>query len=57
MPRIAEFDGVIILMYYDDHQPPHFHVRYGSDQALIHIDPTTLAAGKLLRRVEQRVIA
>jgi hypothetical protein len=56
MPRIAEFDGIIILMYYDDHQPPHFHARYGTDQALIHINPATIAAGKLPRRVEQQVI-
>lgn len=56
MPRIAEFDGIIILMYYDDHHPPHFHARYGGDQALIHIDPTLIAAGQLPCRVAHQVI-
>ncbi|WP_129676191.1 DUF4160 domain-containing protein [Candidatus Chloroploca sp. Khr17] len=57
MPRIAEFDGVIILLYYDDHHPPHVHVRYGSHQALMQIDPASIAAGALPRRVEQQVLA
>lgn len=38
MPRISEFDGVVIVMYYDNHQPPHFHARYGGYQALVHIN-------------------
>lgn len=25
-------------MYYDDHNPPHFHVEYAGDEALISID-------------------
>ena len=29
MPTIAHFYGVIIQMYYDQHEPPHFHARYG----------------------------
>jgi len=28
MPAISRFLGVIISMYYDDHSPPHFHVKY-----------------------------
>jgi len=23
------FFGIVVAMYYDDHPPPHFHVRYG----------------------------
>jgi hypothetical protein len=29
MPELARFFGIIITMYYHDHAPPHFHVRYG----------------------------
>ena len=29
MPTIAYFYGIMIQMFYDDHQPPHFHARYG----------------------------
>ena len=28
MPEISLFYGIRITMYYDDHNPPHFHVEY-----------------------------
>ncbi len=32
MPQISRFLGIVIAMYHDDHQPPHFHARYaGAD--------------------------
>jgi hypothetical protein len=37
MPEISRFYGIIIAMFYSEHNPPHFHVRYGSDKALIEI--------------------
>lgn len=27
MPRIAQFGGMAIYVYFDDHDPPHFHIR------------------------------
>lgn len=56
MPRISAFDGIIILMFYADHQPPHFHVRYGEHQALVHISPAQIGQGSLPARVERRVL-
>jgi hypothetical protein len=38
---------MVIVMYHNDHTPPHFHVRYGSDRALIAIDTLSLLAGGL----------
>jgi hypothetical protein len=29
MPRISEFYGILVYMYYRDHAPPHFHAIYG----------------------------
>jgi len=29
MPQISTFYGLIILMNFKDHAPPHFHVWYG----------------------------
>lgn len=29
MPELCRFLGIIIAMFGDDHNPPHFHVRYG----------------------------
>lgn len=37
MPEISRFFGVVVWMNYDDHAPPHFHVRYGGRNASIAI--------------------
>jgi len=34
-------------MFYEDHNPPHFHARYGSDQTVIKIDDFTVLEGFL----------
>ncbi|GMQ79466.1 MAG: DUF4160 domain-containing protein [Anaerolineae bacterium] len=51
MPEISRFFGIIILMYYRDHPPPHFHVRYGEQKAIISIETLTLFRGSLSPRV------
>lgn len=28
MPEISLFYGIRVKMYYDDHNPPHFHAEY-----------------------------
>ena len=56
MPEISRFFGVLISMYYHDHSPPHFHVRYGSQKALISIDRLTILEGRLSPRVLGLVI-
>jgi hypothetical protein len=47
MPEISRFFGIIVAMYYDDHAPPHFHVRYGKHRAIVEIDRVALLAGRL----------
>jgi len=37
-------------MYYADHNPPHFHVRYGSQRALVALDTLAILRGNLSRR-------
>jgi hypothetical protein len=51
MPEISRFLGIVITMYFNDHDPPHFHVRYGEHRATIAIDPLELRAGRLPPRV------
>ena len=34
MPIISQFFGIIIRMYYDEHNPPHMHVEYQGNKAL-----------------------
>jgi len=37
-------------MFYNDHAPPHFHVRYGGERALIGIESLILLEGRLSPR-------
>lgn len=34
MPEISRFFGIIIRMYYDEHNPPHLHAEYQSKKAM-----------------------
>jgi phosphomannomutase len=34
-------------MYYDEHNPPHFHARYGADSAAIEIATLRMREGSL----------
>lgn len=45
MPEISRFFGIVISMNYNDHEPPHFHVRYGEQRAIIGIAPLALLRG------------
>lgn len=38
MPTISMFYGILIRMYYDDHNPPHIHAIYGNDTACFKFD-------------------
>ena len=47
MPEICRFYGIVIGMFYDEHDPPHFHVRYGDYQAVVRISDLAVAHGRL----------
>lgn len=51
MPEISRFFGIIIYMYYREHNPPHFHAVYAEHEALISIDSLTIISGSLPPRV------
>jgi hypothetical protein len=34
MPEICRFFGIIIRMFYDEHNPPHFHAEYSGNKAV-----------------------
>jgi hypothetical protein len=50
VPRISEFYGIVIAMYFREHPPPHFHARCGEYQAGIEISSGDLLWGSLPRR-------
>ena len=47
MPRISEFLGIVIYMYFSEHNPPHFHAIYAQFEAEILIENGELLKGKL----------
>ena len=61
MPTVAWFYGIAIAMYYNDHNPPHFHAQYGHSRAVIGIDGGAIIAGSLpptaMRLVAQWALA
>jgi hypothetical protein len=50
MPQISCFFGIIISMYFEDHNPPHFHAQYGDDECLISIIDLVIIQGKIPSR-------
>ena len=50
MPEICRFYGIIIAMFFDDHNPPHFHARYGKDNVAIEISSLRVLEGQISPR-------
>lgn len=42
MPTISMFFGILIRMYYDEHNPPHFHATYQGHQSTFDMDGNIL---------------
>ncbi len=55
MPRISEFYGIAIFMYFRDHAPPHFHAIYGRLDVEVEIATGDILKGKLPARAERLV--
>ena len=51
MPELSRFLGMVISIYFDDHNPPHFHVLYNEYEVLIAINDLTVLKGSLPSRV------
>ena len=38
VPEISRFFGIVIAMYHREHEPAHFHARYGGQKGTVRID-------------------
>ena len=56
MPEISRFYGIVIYVFYREHQPPHFHAAYGEYEGLIAIDTLAVLFGHLPPRALGLVI-
>jgi len=45
MPEISRFFGIVISIFYDDHNPPHFHAKYGEFKTKIDIQDLRVLEG------------
>lgn len=57
MPEISLFAGIRITMYYDDHNPPHFHAEYAGHKDLVDIQNGYVIGGVLPNRQLKYVLA
>ena len=55
MPEICRFFGVIIRMFYDDHNPPHFHADYQGAQAIFDLKGNIIK-GSLKSRTATKLV-
>jgi len=56
MPEISRFLGIVIYMYFNEHNPPHFHAEYNEYKASISIKTLGLMEGKLPPKVMSLVV-
>jgi Domain of unknown function (DUF4160) len=50
MPTLSTFYGILVQMFWNDHAPPHFHVRYAEHRAQIDIQTLQIIEGSLPSR-------
>ncbi|PZC46163.1 MAG: protein of unknown function (DUF4160) [Chloroflexi bacterium] len=56
MPVISQFYGILIRMFFNDHQPSHFHAVYAEYELLVGISPIVVLDGQAPNRVRSMVL-
>ena len=56
MPTISIFFGILIQMYWNEHAPPHFHAKYGENNAVVDIQKLEVMEGSLPNRAKKLVL-
>ena len=55
MPEISRFFGIIIRMFFDEHNPPHVHVEYQGNKAVLDFGGNIMR-GNLRSRTATRLV-
>jgi hypothetical protein len=55
MPELSRFLGIVIFMNFNEHNPPHFHARYGDFEIIVEIQ-SGIVEGKFPKRALNLVI-
>ena len=60
VPTLSVFYGIVIKMFFDDHDPPHLHVEYAGQEAKVGLAGSELMRGvippRALRLVREWII-
>jgi hypothetical protein len=56
MPVIQRFDGYVIRMYFEDHNPPHVHVVGPDFEALVAIKDVAVLVGDISARFRREAL-
>ena len=57
MPEISRFGGIVITMYFNEHNPPHFHASYNGIEALFDLNEGAFTKGALPSKQARLVLA
>jgi len=49
MPELSRFLGIIIFMNFNEHNPPHFHAKYGDYEIVVELN-SGVVEGKFPKR-------
>ena len=55
MPIVSVFFGIVIRLFHGDHNPPHFHARYGDYEAVIELNSGKILGGRLPPRCRKLI--
>ncbi|MEI6139766.1 MAG: DUF4160 domain-containing protein [Mariniphaga sp.] len=55
MPELSRFLGIVIFMNFNEHNPPHFHAKYGDFQIIVEIN-SGIIEGKFPKRALSMVL-
>ncbi|MDR1663311.1 MAG: DUF4160 domain-containing protein [Clostridiales bacterium] len=57
MPEISRFESIVITMYFNEHNPPHFHAEYNGTEALFDLNEGAFTKGSLPSKQARLVLA
>ena len=47
MPKVGSVRGINVIIFYEDHPPPHVHVRHGDHKAKLALESLEVLDGSL----------
>ena len=55
MPEISRFLGIVIAMLHREHEPAHFHARYGDEEITVEIE-SGIVRGRMSKRALRLIL-